>query len=172
MENKKKRGRNNKKQTGRGQTGKRPIHTKTGGAEAARKQNGQRNPQTSMPDVLTEWFYMSDREMKAAALKEALEDMACQVEYWEEAQVLEIGLEGGGALDVEVIKPRLGEAGADAFLEEHQVRFLCYITFLPEHYEAARAVMEHISGRIGGFFCGDTEDFTPVIRTPAIAEQG
>lgn len=114
-------------------------------------------------DVPDGWFYMSDTEGTAAALKEALSDTAYQVEYWEAAQVLEITLGESSAMDVEVIEPRLGEEDADAFLEKHQVKFLCYITFQPEDYVAARSVMGHICGRIGGFFCGDTEDFTPVI---------
>lgn len=115
-------------------------------------------------DVLTDWFYMSATEMTAAAIKDALTDTAYQVEYWEAAQVLEISLGEGGSMDVEVMDFRLGEKDADAFLDRHQVKFLCYITFQPEDYEAARSVMEHICGRIGGFFCGDTEDFTPVIK--------
>lgn len=114
-------------------------------------------------DVPEGWFYMSDADMTAAAIREALADTAYEVEYWEDAQVLEIALGEGSSMDVEVIEPRLGEEEGDAFLEEHQVKFLCYVTFQPEDYEAAKAVMEHICGRIGGFFCGDTEDFTPVV---------
>ena len=95
--------------------------------------------------------------------RSALADTVYKVEFWEDAQVLEIALGESGCLDVEVIEPRLEEKEADAFLEKHQVKFLCYITFKPENYEAARSVMEHICGRIGGFFCGDTEDFTPLI---------
>lgn len=114
-------------------------------------------------DVPEGWFYMSGTDMTAAAIKEALADTAYEVEYWEAAQVLEIALGEGGSMDVEALEPRLGEDEGDAFLERHQVKFLCYVTFQPEDYEAARAVMEHICGRIGGFFCGDTEDFTPVV---------
>ena len=113
---------------------------------------------------VADWFYMSGTEMTAAALKEALADTAYKVEYWETAQVLEIALGESSSMDVEVIEPHLGEENADAFLDKHQVKFLCYITFSPEDYEIAKSVMEHICGRIGGFFCGDTEDFTPVIK--------
>jgi len=129
-----------------------------------KKQDTGQNMQASVADVPTDWFYMSDTEMTAAAIKEALSDTTYPVEYWEAAQVLEISLGEGGSLDVEVMEPRLGEKDADAFLEKHQVKFLCYITFQPEAYRAARSVMGHICGRIGGFFCGDTEDFTPVIH--------
>ncbi len=130
--------------------------------QICKKQNN-RNIQTPAADVPADWFYMSGAEMTAAALKEALADTAFQVEYWEAAQVLEIALGESRSMDVEVMEPRLGEKAADAFLDEHQVKFLCYITFHTEDYEAAKSVMEHICGRLGGFFCGDTEDFTPVI---------
>lgn len=109
------------------------------------------------------WFYMSDVDMTAAAFREALTDTAYAVEYWEAAQVLEIALWEGRSMDVEVVEPLLGWPEGDAFLKEHQVKFLCYVTFPSEDYETATAVMEHICGRIGGFFCGDTEDFTPVV---------
>lgn len=122
-----------------------------------------RVPAADMPEG---WFYMSDKELTAAAVRDALADTDYGVEYWEEAQVLEIALGERSSMDVEVIDPRLGEKEADAFLDSRQVRFLCYVTFQPEDYERVRAVMEHICGRIGGFFCGDTEDFTPVVETP------
>lgn len=106
---------------------------------------------------------MSDTDMTAAAIKEALADTAYAVEYWEDAQVLEIVLGERSSMDVEVMEPHLGEEEGDAFLEKHKVQFLCYVTFPTETYEAAKSVMEHICDGIGGFFCGDTEDFTPMI---------
>ncbi|MCI9322872.1 MAG: hypothetical protein HFH81_06415 [Lachnospiraceae bacterium] len=115
-------------------------------------------------DVPEGWFYMFHGDMTVGALKEALSDTAYEIEYWEAAQVLEIDLGAGGCMDVEAMEPDFGEASADAFLKEHQVKFLCYITFRTEDYQAARGVMEHICDRIGGFFCGDTDDFTPVIN--------
>lgn len=153
MKNKIKKNQTSKKQTNKNRINPKNINNQVSG----------QNPQTPVVDVPSDWFYMSDQEMTAAALKEALADTSYQVEYWEDAQVLEIALGEGGCLDVEVVEPRLGEKEADDFLDEHQVKFLCYVTFQSEDYEAARSVMEHICGRLGGFFRGDTEDFTPVI---------
>lgn len=120
-------------------------------------------PAADMPEG---WFYMSDKDLTAAVVRDALSDTEYCVEYWQEAQVLEIALGERSSMDVEVMDPRLGEEEVDAFLDSHQVRFLCYVTFQPEDYGRVRAVMEHICGRIGGFFCGDTEDFTPVVGAP------
>lgn len=153
MKNKIKKNQTSKKQTNRNRMNAKNIKNQVSG----------QNLQATAADVPSDWFYMSDQEMTAAALKETLADTSYQVEYWEAAQVLEIALGEGGCLDVEVVEPRLGEKDADAFLDEHQVKFLCYVTFQPEDYGAARSVMEYICGRLGGFFCGDTEDFTPVI---------
>ncbi|MCI9072470.1 MAG: hypothetical protein HFH80_06600 [Lachnospiraceae bacterium] len=116
--------------------------------------------QTDVPDG---WFYMTHGDITVGDLKEAMSDTAYELEYWEAAQVLVIDLAEGGCMDVEAMEPEFGEEAADAFLEEHGVKFLCYVTFRPEDYQAARAVMEHICGRIGGFFCGDTDDFIPMI---------
>lgn len=153
MKNKIKKSQTSKKQTNRNRINAKNIKNQVSG----------QNLQAPAADVPSDWFYMSDQEITAAVLKEVLADTSYQVEYWEAAQVLEIALGEGGCLDVEVVEPRLGEKEADAFLDEHQVKFLCYVTFQPEDYEAARLVMEHICGKLGGFFCGDTEDFTPVI---------
>lgn len=153
-----------KNKINKNQTSKKQTNTNRTNAKSTKNHVSGQKPQAPVADVPSDWFYMSDREMTVAALKEALSDTAYQVEYWEAAQVLEIALGEGGCLDVEVVEPRLGEKEADAFLDEHQVKFLCYVTFQPEDYEAARSVMEHICGKLGGFFCGDTEDFTPVIK--------
>ena len=147
-----------KNQTSKKQTNRNRLNAKN-----IKDHDARQNLQAPAADVPADWFYMSDQEMTAAALKEALADTSYQVEYWEAAQVLEIALGEGGCLDVEVVEPRLGEKDADAFLDEHQVKFLCYVTFQPEDYGTARSVMEYICGKLGGFFCGDTEDFTPVI---------
>ena len=36
------------------------------------------------------------------------------------------------------------------------------VTFKLETYEEAKLVMRKIMEKTGGFFCGDTEDFTPM----------
>ena len=45
---------------------------------------------------------------------------------------------------------------------EHQVKTVFLVTFKPETYEEAKLVMRKIMEKTGGFFCGDTEDFTPM----------
>ena len=37
------------------------------------------------------------------------------------------------------------------------------VTVVPEYWERARAVMQYLMAHLGGFFCGDTEDFKPEI---------
>lgn len=123
------------------------------------KQNNRR----PVPDVPAEWFYMSDAEITVGELKDALADTDYEVEYWEAAQVLEILLGENSSMDVEVLEPDLGDGESNAYLAEHQVKFLCSVTIKPESYEKAKGVMEHICTKLGGFFCGDTEDFTPMI---------
>ena len=108
-----------KNQASKKQTNKNRINAKN-----IRNYVSGQNPQAPVVDVPVDWFYMSDQEMTAAALKEALADTAYKVEYWEEAQVLEIALGEGGCLDVEVMDSCLEEEEADTFLKEHRVKFL------------------------------------------------
>ena len=44
----------------------------------------------------------------------------------------------------------------------HQVKTVFLVTFKLETYEEAKLVMRKIMEKTGGFFCGDTEDFTPM----------
>ena len=37
-------------------------------------------------------------------------------------------------------------------------------TFWKSDFEQAKKVMEYISSHLGGYFCGDTDDFQPEIR--------
>lgn len=66
-------------------------------------------------DVPAQWFYMSAAECTAGAIREALADTACEVEYWEAAQVLEIVLGEGSSMDVEVLEPDFQDEYSNAF---------------------------------------------------------
>ena len=129
-----------------------------------KKKSGFKNEKEAAkkPDVPSNWFYMSENEIGVADIKAQLKDINQETEIWEEAGVLEIILEEAGSMDMEAIEDDFEDEYSRAFLEEHQVKRLFYVTIKPEVYDKAKEVMEAICGKLGGFFCGDTEDFTPI----------
>lgn len=116
------------------------------------------------PNVPSNWFYMSKNEIGVVDIKKQLDDIEQETEIWEEAGVLEIILGVTGSMDMEVIEDDFEDEYSRAFLEEHQVVSLFYMTIKPEAYDKAKEVMEFICLRLGGFFCGDTEDFAPIVN--------
>lgn len=129
-----------------------------------KKKSGFKNKKEAAkkPDVPSNWFYMSENEIGVADIKTQLDKIELETEIWEEAGVLEIILGEAGSMDMEAIEDDFEDEYSRAFLEEHQVKGLFYVTIKPEVYDKAKEVMEAICGKLGGFFCGDTEDFTPI----------
>lgn len=117
------------------------------------------------PKVPAEWLYLLPEPADMRKIYELFrEDLPWKAEYWEEAQVLEIELPEAGSVDLERMEPDLGDEAGNAFLREHGIRDAFAVTIVPEDYEKARKVMEMLAERIGGFFCGDTEDFEPQVK--------
>ena len=129
-----------------------------------KKKSGFKNEKgdAKKPDVPSNWFYMSENEIGVVDIKTQLDKIELETEIWEEAGVLEIILGEAGSMDMEEIEDDFEDEYSRAFLEEHQVKSLFYVTIKPEVYDKAKEVMEAICGKLGGFFCGDTEDFTPI----------
>lgn len=84
------------------------------------------------------------------------------MEIWEDAGVLEIGMSDGASVDIETAQIHPKDELTASFAAEHQVKTVFLVTFKPETYEEAKKVMRRIMDKTGGFFCGDTEDFTPM----------
>ena len=49
------------------------------------------------------------------------------------------------------------------YLKENEIHAVAAVTIRPEDYEKAKEVMLYIIEKLGGYFCGDTADFTPVV---------
>ena len=125
-----------------------------------KKKTGFKNKKEAAkkPDVPSNWFYMSENEIGVADIKTQLDKIEL------ETGVLEIILGEAGSMDMEAIEDDFEDEYSRAFLEEHQVKRLFCVTIKPEVYDKAKEVMEVICGKLGGFFCGDTEDFTPICK--------
>lgn len=115
------------------------------------------------PAVPAEWLYMTNREItvRDIAASFASEEM---VEIWEEAGVAEVILGEKASMDMELTETDLGDEESNDFLRKHGVKTLFLVTIPPAEHELAKGCMLQIIEKNGGLFCGDTEDFSPVVK--------
>ena len=109
-----------------------------------------------------EWLYLNKEELSLRKIYELFEEKQT-AEYWEAAGVLEISLPESGTLDMEDLEGTLGDEEGDAYLKENEIHAVAAVTIRPEDYEKAKEVMLYIIEKLGGYFCGDTADFKPVV---------
>ena len=110
-----------------------------------------------------EWLYFAPANVKVRSIYEVLTD-DYEVEIWEDAGVLEIGLNDGATLDIEWTKIPAKDEITAAFAKQHGCENVFLVTLKPEEFETAKKAMNRIVASLGGLFCGDTEDFTPVLQ--------
>ena len=113
-------------------------------------------------DVPGEWLYFAPEAVGVRQIADVL-DGTCELEIWQEAGVLEIMYGGESSMDMEegTIHPK--DQVTAAFAEKHGCDRVYLVTFSAEEYEKALSVMRRILQECGGIFCGDTEDFMPLL---------
>lgn len=116
-----------------------------------------------VPSYPKDWLYMCQKEMELSAVKEVFEE-EYSVEYWEEAGVLEVEMKDSSCVDFEEVDLRRADEVTESYMEEHQIQTVFLVTIPPENFTGAKAVMEMLIASSGGFFCGDTADFTPMVK--------
>ena len=93
------------------------------------------------PKVPAEWLYLFEGEIKLRQIYELLKDSPWNVEYWEEAEVLEVELPEAGSVDFEDLEGTLGDEESDAWLKEQQIHTVFAVTIRPDDYELAKKVI-------------------------------
>lgn len=127
-------------------------------AKLKKIKEGSKKP--SLPD---QWFYLCPEAVGVRELKEALEDHpGIELELWEAAGVLEIVIPEMRSMDVEQIPVDLRDEYSNEFLRERGTKSLFAVTIDPENAVCVTGIMDKMITRLGGCFCGDTPDFTPI----------
>ena len=113
--------------------------------------------------MIGDWLYFCPKEITIRGLYEIFAEQD-DVEIWEDAGVLEIPMGEKSSFDVETAEIHPKDEITRAFAEEHGAKAVFLVTFVPEDYEKAEVIMKQILGKLGGIFCGDTEDLMPQMR--------
>lgn len=125
----------------------------------------KKEKQIKNPQVPGDWLYLNIESIELSVIKDTLKE-AYSVEYWEEVGVLEVELETEKASSVDfetVDMKRADEVTAD-YLQKNSIKTVFLVSISPEYYDVSKKVMEKVIEAHGGYFCGDTADFTPVVK--------
>ena len=139
------------------------LSGKKGTEQSKKKSVGKAKKASEVIKVPGDWLYMTPQEIGVRQIYEAFEEQdGYELEIWEDAGVLEIGLSEGASVDIQTEQIDPKEEVTPSFAAEHQVHTGFLVTFKPETYEEAKLVMRKIMEKTCGFYCGDTEDITPM----------
>lgn len=132
------------------------------GANMFKKKNIPSNdPNTNL--ITGDWFFMSPEEINVRTIYDILKDTNT-MEIWEAADILEIELSEKESIDFEPLKPYFKDKEGDAFLKDNQIKTLFMVTFPPVKFPVVKEIMHKILAQCDGFFCADSDDFTPMVH--------
>jgi hypothetical protein len=123
----------------------------------------KKKSEKSLADVTGNWLYFTGETVDIRQICQALE-AEYEVEIWEEAGVLEITLGEKSSFDLETAQIQPKDEITQSFAAANGCGKVFLVTFPPEDYEAAKKIMKKLLAACKGVFCGDTEDFMPVLR--------
>ena len=147
------------KKAGKAASMKKAGHRAAGKAASMKKAGHETPGKAAVP---AEWLYLAPETVGVRQIADVLEG-TCEMEIWQEAGVLEIMYGGEASMDMEEGKIHPRDQVTAAFAEEHDCDRVYLVTFSAEEYEKVLPVMRHILQECGGIFCGDTEDFKPIL---------
>lgn len=124
-----------------------------------------REKKTGAPKLPSQWLFLAKEEVSARDVKNALDDCeGVELEIWEAIGIVEVVLSDGKSIDFEQTEVDLGDAYSNDFLARQGAKALFYVTIHPDSAELVKPVMKHLLAKVDGLFCGDTDDFTPVVQ--------
>lgn len=109
------------------------------------------------------WIIMAREEITVADIKTIIGD-SDDIEIWPEVGVLEITIGEKSSVDIEAFDADPRDEYSCEYITKNGIKELFYVTFKAEDYDAAEVILKKIAAGIDGFICGDTDDFTPVIK--------
>ena len=129
-----------------------------------KQMNAEKKAGMSQNKVPSQWLYMNATEVSFEQIKEMFAGSdKYSVQIWDEMGFLEIEIAEAKSIDIERTSPDLGDEYSNTFLQKNNVKTLWFVTISPEQYQLVKAVFSLIIENCGGFFCGDSEDFKPIV---------
>ena len=115
------------------------LSGKKGTEQSKKKSVGKAKKASEVIKVPGDWLYMTPQEIGVRQIYEAFgEQDGYELEIWEDAGVLEIGMSEGASVDIETAQIHPKDELTASFAAEHQVKTVFLVTFKPETYEEAK----------------------------------
>ncbi|MCD8159998.1 MAG: hypothetical protein LUE61_02205 [Clostridiales bacterium] len=86
------------------------------------------------------------------------------VEVWRELGVVELSFPDGTFMDFQLVPCDLEDEASNAFLAEHQIKTLYWVTVGPVCDDGQLDFLQSAANRLGAMFCGDTVNFLPMLK--------
>lgn len=114
-------------------------------------------------DIPGEWLYLAPEGVTAAQIAGSL---GCEydIELWEEAGVVEITFGDRKSVDLEHVTVQPKDELTRNYVAENGCKEVFLVTFDASEFASVKSIMQQILAQCRGLFCGDTEDFEPVVR--------
>ena len=109
------------------------LSEKKGTEQSKKKSVGKAKKASEVIKVPGDWLYMTPQEIGVRQIYEAFgEQDGYELEIWEDAGVLEIGMSEGASVDIETAQIHPKDEVTASFAAEHQVKTVFLVTFKPE----------------------------------------
>ncbi len=113
----------------------------------------------------TGWYLMSRGDCTVQDLKAAFAvPGGPDVEVWRELGVVELSFPDGTFIDFQLVPCDLEDEVSNAFLTEHEIKTLCWVTVEPVCDDGQLDFLQSAANRLGAMFCGDTVNFLPMLK--------
>lgn len=106
--------------------------------------------------VPQEWLYLGEESDSLLRLKSTCINICgMDVEYWEEAGVIEAAAGNGFSMDIEELAEDEADDELKKYIKAHNINFVAAVTIRAESYEETCKQLKIIQENAGGFFCID-----------------
>ena len=106
------------------------LSGKKGTEQSKKKSVGKAKKASEVIKVPGDWLYMTPQEIGVRQIYEAFgEQDGYELEIWEDAGVLEIGMSEGASVDIETAQIHPKDEVTASFAAEHQVKTVFLVTF-------------------------------------------
>lgn len=107
------------------------------------------------------WFFMSNDVISVEEVYEVW-SKKYDVEFWREQEILELAILDK-SIDLEPCPTDFWDDESRAYLLNNNIKTTFAVTISDTRYEESIVAFKYLCEHINGYFCADTEDFTPRI---------
>jgi hypothetical protein len=108
-------------------------------------------------------FYMADKKTDIGSIMECLSDQASiVVQIWESMGVAQVEMNDKDIIDFEDNGLSFNSKEDIQFIEKYNIQTVFEVTLDESDFTFAKLLFNRIVTSNGGFFCTDSDDFTPI----------